>query len=134
MVRVKVLQERIARLEERKRVGEKEKRVVVLENTLPEAEEEKGAPQLKLVDLEEVMALEARLKVRVREAEVVSRRMGDELGSRHRAMELGEGEREDLLEALGSWDTAIHQLEAEAARQVAARGLRCVGLDIIYLP
>ena len=113
VVRVKVLEEKKARLEERVGLAEEEERVVVLENTLAEVEEEKGVLQLRLVDLKEVTASEVRLKVPVREAEV-SRWPGDELGSRHRSMELGEGEREDLLEALGSWGTAILQLEAEA--------------------
>ena len=64
VVRVKVLEEKKARLEERVGLAEEEERVVVLENTLAEVEEEKGVLQLRLVDLKEVTASEVRLKVR----------------------------------------------------------------------
>ena len=121
VVRVKVLEERKARLEESVGVAEEEERVVVLENTLAEVEKEKGALQLRLVDLKEVTASEVRLKVRVRVAEV-SRRLGDELGSRHRSNGAGRGRGGGPAGGARLPGHGNPPAGGRGARQVAARG------------
>ena len=53
-VRERALEERIRRLVERREEEEEGDRVTSLENSLAEVEEEKGALQLRLVDLEDL--------------------------------------------------------------------------------
>ena len=116
-----------------------EDKIAELENALAEAEEERGALQLKLVDLEEMTASELKLKVRVRDAEENSRRVGDELDSQRRAASMAEAEKIDLMEAVATRDTEIEALQMEISKLVlgkeeSARGrleleIRCVQLE-----
>ena len=116
-----------------------EDKIAELENALAEAEEERGALQLKLVDLEEMTASELKLKVRVRDAEENSRRVGDELDSQRRAASMAEAEKIDLMEAVATRDTEIEALQMEISKLVlgkeeSAKGrleleIRCVQLE-----
>merc|ERR1712106_666776 len=119
--------------------GAERKRIAELENVLAEAEEEIGALQLKLVDLEEMTAAELKLKARVKDAEENSRRIGDELDTQRRAASMGESEKLDLMEAVATRDTEIEALQMEInklvlGREEIARGrleveIRCVQLE-----
>ena len=107
-----------------------------MQNALAEAEEEIGALQLKLVDLEEMTAAELKLKSRVKDAEESSRRIGDELDSQRRAVGMAESEKVDLMEAVATRDTEIEALQAEISKleEELARGrlefeIRCVQLE-----
>ena len=116
-----------------------EDKIAELENALAEAEVERGALQLKLVDLEEMTASELKLKVRVRDAEENSRRVGDELDSQRRAASMAEAEKIDLMEAVATRDTEIEALQMEISKLVlgkeeSARGrleleIRCAQLE-----
>merc|ERR1711872_771137 len=116
-----------------------EDKIAELENALAEAEEEIGALQLKLVDLEEMTASEQKLKARVKDAEENSRCIGDELDSQRRAVSMAESEKIDLMEAVATRDTEIEALQAEISklvlgREELARGrleleIRCVQLE-----
>ena len=86
-------------------------------------EEEKGVLQPRLVDLKEVTASEVRLMVRVREAEV-SRRLGDELGSRHRSNGAGRGRGGGPAGGARLPGHGNPPAGGRGARQVAARGQR----------
>eukprot|EP00092_Neocalanus_flemingeri_P001893 GFUD01002020.1.p1 GENE.GFUD01002020.1~~GFUD01002020.1.p1 ORF type:complete len:4147 (-),score=1483.97 GFUD01002020.1:293-12733(-) len=138
-----ILEKRIKSLQSRSRdniiEGAEEERIAELENALAEAEEERGALQLKLVDLEEMAAAEQKLKSRVKDAEETSRRVGDELDSQRRAASMAESEKFDLMEAVATRDTEIEALQIEignsvSGREELARGrleleIRCVQLE-----
>ena len=138
VIREKNLDERLKK-SERRGEGETGDREANLANALAEVEEEKGALQLKLVDLEELQSSELKLKQRVKDAEERNRGLSDELESQQRAAEMLEAEKTDLLEALGTRDTSLIELEEEVARlvtakEVASRGkleleIRCVQLE-----
>ena len=135
-----ILEKRIETLQSKsnKSVG-KGKKNRTLQNALAKAEEELGALQLKLVDLEEMTAAELKLKARVKDAEESSRRIGDELDSQRRAVGMAESEKVDLMEAVATRDTEIEALQAEISklvlgREELARGrlefeIRCVQLE-----
>jgi len=138
-----ILEKRIHSLESRSKEntpeGEEEERIGELENALAEAEEERGALQLKLVDLEEMAAAEQKLKARVKDAEESSRRVGDELDSQRRAASMAESDKIDLMEAVATRDTEIEALQAEIGKLVSGREelarerleleIRCVQLE-----
>ena len=98
-----------------------EDKIAELENALAEAEEERGALQLKLVDLEEMTASELKLKVRVRDAEENCRRVEDELDSQRRAASMAEAEKIDLMEAVATRDTEIEALQMEISKLVLGK-------------
>ena len=98
-----------------------EDKIAELENALAEAEEERGALQLKLVDLEEMTASELKLKVRVRDAEENSRRVGDELDSQRRAASMAEAQKIDLMETFTTRDTEIEALQMEISKLVLGK-------------
>ena len=98
-----------------------EDKIAELENSLAEAEEERGALQLKLVDLEEMTASELKLKVRVRHAEENCRRVGDELDSQRRAASMAEAQKIDLMEAFTTRDTEIEALQMEISKLVLGK-------------
>ena len=116
-----------------------EDKIAELENALAEAEEERGALQLKLVDLEEMTASELKLKVRVRDAEENCRRVEDELDSQRRAASMADAKKIDLMEAVATRDKEIEALQMEISKLVlgkeeSARGrleleIRCVQLE-----
>ena len=84
-------------------------------------------------------ASELKLKVRVRDAEENSRRVGDELDSQRRAASMAEAEKIDLMEAVATRDTEIEALQMEISKLVlgkeeSARGrleleIRCAQLE-----
>ena len=116
-----------------------EDKIAELENALAEAEEERGALQLKLVDLEEMTASELKLKVRVRDAEENCRRVEDELDSQRRAASMADAKKIDLMEAVATRDKEIEALQMEISklvlgREESAKGwleleIRCVQLE-----
>ena len=93
-----------------------EDKIAELENALAEAEEERGALQLKLVDLEEMTASELKLKVRVRDAEENCR-----LDSQRRAASMAEAQNIDLMEAFTTRDTEIEALQMEISKLVLGK-------------
>ena len=98
-----------------------EDKIAELENALAEAEEERGALQLKLVDLEEMTASELKLKVRVRDAEENCRRVEDELDSQRRAASMADAKKIDLMEAVATRDKEIEALQMEISKLVLGK-------------
>ena len=138
-----IYKEKIDNIKTHSKKGSKKKsvddRISSLEISLAEIEEEKGALQLKLVELEDVagnsnhylqvviviivnnyrLASEQKLRSRVMSAEESSRRLTDELETQERKVNMIEAEKVDIMEAL--------------ATRFVNHGLRSKFLSVFYL-
>jgi len=110
-----------------------------LEICLAEKEEEKGNLQLRILELEETISAEGRMKTQLTEVRENLRRCEDDLETQNRATAMMEAEKLDLMEALASRDDMLTgrlaevgrltgELE-EAGRAKLALEMRCLELE-----
>merc|ERR1712088_1264176 len=84
--------------------SEMQEKILELENTITEMEEEKGNLQLRLVDFEDMTASDENLKEQLKESLMKLQKKEDELDDHVRTLSKLETEKLDLVEAMKDRD------------------------------